>query len=112
MTKRERPGFRSHLRPDWVAPAFGLLFAASLGAAPASAETRSANLGVTATVQPSCLVSTQSGSATTSCSNFGDGSVAIERDRPRAESGSSSAPGRSATAAQRPNDVTYVTITY
>ena len=112
MTETERPGFRSRFRPEWARPALGLLVAAQLVAAPALAETRQASLGVTATVLPSCVVSTQGGSASTFCSNFGDGSVAIERERPRAESSGDPAPRESAEIPQRPSDVTYVTITY
>ena len=112
MTETERPGFRSGLRPEWARPALGLLVASHLVAAPAPAETRQASLGVTATVLPSCTVSTRSGDASTSCSNLGEGSVAIERDRPRAESSGDPAPRGSAEIPQRPSDVTYVTITY
>lgn len=111
MTETERQGFRSRLRPEWARAALGLLAACQLVAAPARAETRQASLGVTATVLPSCTVSTRSGDASTSCGNFGDGSVAIERDRPRAES-SDPAPRESGQIPLRPGDVTYVTITY
>jgi hypothetical protein len=112
MTETERPGFRSRLRPEWARPALGLLVASQLVAAPALAETRQASLGVTATVLPSCVVSTQGGTASTSCSNFGEGSFGIERDHPRAESSSDPAPRESTQIPPRPSDVTYVTITY
>ena len=112
MTETERPGFRSRLRPAWARPALGLLVAFQLVAAPALAETRQASLGVTATVVPSCTVSTRSGTASTSCSNFGEGSVAVERDPPHAESSSDPAPRESTAIPPRPSDVTYVTITY
>ena len=112
MTETERRGFRSGLRPDWARAALGLIVASQLVAAPALAETRQASLGVTATVRPSCTVSTQSGDASTSCSNLGDGSVAIARDRPHAESSSDPAPRESTAIPPRPSDVTYVTITY
>ena len=111
MTETERPGFRSRPRPEWAGPALGLLVAASLAAAPAAAADRGASLSVTATVAPSCVVSTQSGSASTSCRNFGHGSVAIERDRPRDASGDP-ATGRSTAIPPRPGHVTYLTITY
>ncbi len=101
---------RSYLRPERAGPALGLLVAAQLVAAPAFAETRQANLGVSATVLPSCTVSTQSGAVSTSCSNFGDGSIAIKRDRtavarPPAHAASPPNP-------QRPSEVIYLTITY
>lgn len=112
MTETERPGFTSRLRPEWAKPALGLLVASQLVAAPALAETRQASLGATATVLPSCTVSTRSGDASTSCSNLGDGSVAIARDRPRAETSGDPAPRESTPIPPRPGDVTYVTITY
>ena len=112
MTETERPGFRSRLRPAWARPALGLLVASQLVAAPALAETRQASLGVTATVVPSCTVSTRSGTASTSCSNFGEGSVAVERDRPHADTTSVPARSGSMPNSERPGDVTYVTITY
>ena len=112
MTETERPGFRSRLCPERARAALGLLVASQLVAAPALAETRQASLGVTATVLPSCTVSTQSGDASTSCSYFGDGSVAIERERPRSESRSVPAGSGSTPSSRRPSDVAYVTITY
>jgi hypothetical protein len=111
MTETECPGFRSRLRPEWARAALGLLVASQLVAAPALAETRQASLSVTATVLPSCTVSTRSGTTSTSCSNFGEGSAAIERDRPR-DASSDPAPRESRQILPRPGDVTYVTITY
>ena len=85
----------------------------------AGAATTTTNLGVGATVLPSCLVSTGSsagtpGSATSECDNFGDGSVTISRDL----TSSTPAPAGSrkkAPAGDTGSDeagVTYVTIIY
>ena len=99
--------------------ALGIIIAATLGlTTPAFAETTGGSLGVTATVLPSCLVSTagagDAAPAIVSCSNFGEGSVAIEQDQARTES--ARAPDRSEAPASddstKSSDVTYVTISY
>ena len=99
--------------------ALGILVAATLGlTSPALAETTGGSLGVTATVLPSCLVSTAGAGdarpASVSCSNFGEGSVTIEQDR--AGGDSARAPDRSEAPASedstKSSDVTYVTISY
>ena len=111
MAKTERPGFRSYSRLDQALAALGLLLGAQLAVAPASAQSRNASLGVTATVLPSCVVSTQGGSASTSCSNFGEGTVRIERER-RPDSFRLSAPAEPTAVPTRSSDVNFVTITY
>ena len=99
--------------------ALGIIVAATLGlTSPAQAETTGGSLGVTATVLPSCLVSTagagDAGPASVSCSNFCEGSVAIEQDQARRVS--VHAPDRSEAPASedstKSSDVTYVTISY
>ena len=97
----------------------GIMAAATLGlTTPAVAETTGGSLGVTATVLPSCLVSTAEAGdarpASVSCSNFGDASVAIEQDQ--AGTDSARAPDRSPAPpsedSTKSSDVTYVTISY
>ena len=99
--------------------ALGIIMAATLGlTSPAFAETSGGSLGVTAIVMPSCLVSTagagDAGPASVSCSNFGEGSVAIELDQARTDS--ARVPDRSEAPASedstKSSDVTYVTISY
>ena len=99
--------------------ALGIILTATLGlTTPALAETTGGSLGVTATVLPSCLVSTtgagDAGPASVSCSNFGEGSVAIEQNQ--AGGDSVRAPDRSGAPASedstKSSDVTYVTISY
>jgi hypothetical protein len=111
MAKTQRPGLRSDFRLDGAMAALGLLAGAQLAAAPAAAESRGASLSASAMVLPSCVVSTQSGSASTSCSNFGDGSVRIER-KARRDASSDPAPGGSAAIPTRSHGVTYLTVTY
>ena len=97
----------------------GLIVAATFGlTTPALAETAGGSLGVTAIVLPSCLVSTagagDAAPASVSCSNFGEGSVAIEQDQARTDS--PRAPDRPEAPASedstKSSDVTYVTISY
>lgn len=99
--------------------ALGIMVAATVGlATPAVAETTGGTLGVTATVLPSCLVSTVGAGdahpASVSCSNFGEGSVAVQQDQ--AGEDSVRAPDRSGAPASedstKSSDVTYVTISY
>ena len=99
--------------------ALGIIVAATLGlTTPALAETTGGSLGVTATVLPSCLVSTTGARnarpASVSCSNFGEGSVAIEQDQ--ADGDSARVPDRSEAPTSedstKSSDVTYVTISY
>ena len=112
MTKRHRP-FRSDLfSPALAGPALGLLVAAQLAAGPAAGQSRG-SFSVSANVQPSCTVTTEGETASSSCSNFGDGSAKIERESSRSDgAASTSSPAGRSPSAMRPNDVNYVTITY
>ncbi len=94
-----------------------MLVLTTFGAATgAQADGRSTSLSVSATVLPSCLVSTepQSGAspATVACSNFGSGSIAVERDRTASESSRVSRPAPPDRESARADAASYVTITY
>jgi hypothetical protein len=98
-------------------PASTLLAAMFVLAAPAAAATSGSRIEVSATVLPSCLVSTAAPAnsnrdAAVSCDNFGDGSVAIERDRP--ESGASRGTARSDSRqdSSSSSGIIYVTVSY
>ncbi len=100
-----------------LAAAAAVLAGASFGsAAAAHAETRTTTLSVSATVLPSCLVSTEpragASPATVSCRNFGSGSIAVERDETASESSRfprSASPEPESVAIGAP---TYITVTY
>ncbi len=94
-----------------------MLVLTTLGAATgARADGRSTSLSVSATVLPSCLVSTEpragASPATVSCRNFGSGSIAVVRDRAAAESSRFARPARPERESAPADAASYVTITY
>jgi hypothetical protein len=82
---------------------------------PALAATARTSLAVSATVQPSCLVSSAPGQgpAGVTCSHLGGGSVAIGRSNAAmAPPGRQTAPSPTTRTEPRSDGVTYLTITY
>ena len=118
MSRRDRLGVAPDFRRSLASRSGAVLVLAICSlASPAAAEPVGTSLSVGATVMPSCLVSTEdqarSGSgAAVSCSNFGEGSIAIERD-PTPSSGSPE-PDRTgqATESSAREDIRYITISY
>ncbi|HKP33938.1 MAG TPA: hypothetical protein VJT70_04065 [Sphingomicrobium sp.] len=93
----------------------GIIVAASIAyAIPAASEDTGASLSVGATVEPTCLVSSEgrTASANVSCTSFGDGSFAVQAGTSAPIESATPAPAGEQSDTTGKNDVTYVTVTY